>query len=334
MPWRETAAERERARAEQPVKLATPDGTLFGIYTPRDPAVAPASHCVVLFTRPRSHRNRMWVEGARRLAGRGFAAFRFDYHGAGDSEGTSAFLDPNRPYQSEAVAVLRMLREQFGHRRFLIMGACFDARTALSAFVHEGAAIDGLVFFAAPVMELQTLVKAHADKKDWKHLVRALGNAENWRTLGDPERWKYMATVLGRVASGGAKRGTRNDTPLADSFVEHFRALVQSGKRALFVYGEADAEYVSFQVALQTVFPRLSSTERARLEVEVWPGDVHGFLNIPMQRRALERTLEWFGAFHPDAAPALHAGHGANGTGTGTASAVTGTTSAGGAELT
>jgi pimeloyl-ACP methyl ester carboxylesterase len=307
MPWRESPAELARARAEQPVLLPTPAGTLFGIFTPPDPGAPRAEQCVVAFTRPRSHRNRMWVEGARRLATQGFGAFRFDYHGAGDSEGASAFLDPNQPYQEDATSVLRMLRDQFGYQRFLLVGSCFDARTALSAFVDEGAAIDGMVFFAAPVMELETLVKAHADRKDWRHVARALGNAGNWRALGDPDRWKYMATVLGRVASGGAKRGTRNDTPLADSFVEHFRALERSQARALFVYGEADAEYVSFQVALQTVFPRLSPEARARLEVEVWPGDVHGFLNIAMQRRALERTLDWFGAFRSDGARAPQA---------------------------
>lgn len=301
MPWRETAAERDRARAEQAVTCVTPQGTLFGIYTPPAPDAPRAAHAVVLFTRPRSHRNRMWVEAARRLAVQGFGAFRFDYHGTGDSEGVTAFLNPNTPYQDDADAVLRLLRERFGHERFLVVGSCFDARTALSSFVTNGAAVDGLVFFAAPVMELDTLVKAHADTKDWWHLFKALGNAENWRTLGDPERWRYMATVIGRVARGGAKGGTRNDTPLADSFVDHFRALVASRGRALFVYGDADAEYVSFKVALETVFPRLSAADRARFEVEVWPGDVHGFLNIPVQRRALERTLGWLAQFHPQA---------------------------------
>lgn len=301
MPWRETAAERDRARAEQAVTCVTPQGTLFGIYTPPAPDAPRAAHAVVLFTRPRSHRNRMWVEAARRLAVQGFGAFRFDYHGTGDSEGVTAFLNPNTPYRDDADAVLRLLRERFGHERFLVVGSCFDARTALSSFVTNGAAVDGLVFFAAPVMELDTLVKAHADTKDWRHLFKALGNAENWRTLGDPERWRYMATVIGRVARGGAKGGTRNDTPLADSFVDHFRALVASRGRALFVYGDADAEYVSFKVALETVFPRLSAADRARFEVEVWPGDVHGFLNIPVQRRALERTLGWLAQFHPQA---------------------------------
>jgi len=299
MPWRETPAELDRARAEEAVTLAAPGGRLFGIYTPPDPAAPAAGRCVVLFTRPRSHRNRMWVEGARRLATRGFAAFRFDYHGAGDSEGESAFLNPNRPYRDDANAVLRFLRERFGQQRFLVVGACFDARTALSTFVDEGASVEGLVFFAAPVMELDTLVKAHADKKDWKHLFRALGNPENWRTLGDPERWRYMATVVGRVAGGGARSGPRNDTPLADSFVEHFAALLRSRAQAVFIYGEDDPEYISFRVALDTVFQRLTLEQRERLQIEIWPGDVHGFLNVPMQRRALEHALAWLERFHP-----------------------------------
>jgi len=299
MPWRETAQDLERARAEQPLTVASDAGTLFGIFTPPDPMAARAAACVVLFTRPRSHRNRMWVEAARRLAVRGFGAFRFDYHGTGDSEGESGFLDPNRPYRDDANAVLRMLRERHDYRRFLLVGACFDARTALSACVDQGAAVDGLVFLSAPVMELDTLVRAHADRKDWRHLLRALANRENWSALVKAERWRYMATVLGRVAAGGGKGEARNDTPLADSFVEHFAALVRSGARALFVYGDADAEYASFQVALQTVFPRLSPAERARFDVEVWPGDVHGFLNVPLQRRALEHVLAWLERFHP-----------------------------------
>jgi len=307
MPWRETPEQLARARAEVPVTVATPLGTLFGIYTPADPAVPPAGRCAVLFTRPRSHRNRMWVEGARRLSLQGFSAFRFDYHACGDSDGESHFLDPNTPNRADGDAVLAMLRERFGESRFLVAGACFDARTALSMFVEPSNTVEGLVFFAAPVMELDTLVKAHADHKDWRHLLRALGNAENWKQLGDPGRWRYMATVLGRVARRGAPQTNgepANDTPLADSFVQHFRALVRSRARALFIYGEADVELISFRVALDTVFARLSPEDRARLEVELWPGDVHGFLNLAMQRRSLERALDWFAQFHPAAADA------------------------------
>jgi pimeloyl-ACP methyl ester carboxylesterase len=298
MPWRETAAELARARAEQPLVAPTPRGDLFGIYTPPDPAAPPADLCVILFTRPRSHRNRMWVEGARHLAARGFAAFRFDYHGAGDSGGESAFLNPNTPYREDAVAILRHLRETFGHRRFVVAGSCFDARTALSTFMDEGAAIEGLVFLAAPVMELETLVQVHADQKDWRHVLRALRKPSNWRSLGSPERWRHVASVLGRVA-GRSVPGGAGELPLASSFIEHFRALVLSRSRALFLYGHEDAEYASFRVAERTVFAALPPEARARFEVEVWPGTVHGFLEMKRQRETIHRALGWIEALHP-----------------------------------
>ena len=165
MPWRESPAELERARAEHPVVIASPQGELFGVFTPPDPGAPDRGRCVVLFTRPRSHRNRMWVEGARRLATRGFACFRFDYHGTGDSGGESGFLNPNYPYHEDAAAVLRHLRDSLGQRRFVLSGACFDARTALSAFADERERIDALVFTSAPLMELETLNKVRADQK-------------------------------------------------------------------------------------------------------------------------------------------------------------------------
>ncbi len=259
MPWRESPAELERARAEQPVVVSAPRGDLFGVFTPPAPGVAARGRCVVFFTRPRSHRNRMWVEGARRLASHGFACFRFDYHGTGDSGGTSGYLDPNHPYRDDALAVLRFLRERLGPPRFILAGSCFDARTALAAFADEGSAIDGLVFTAAPLMELDTQVKADAERKDWRHLVRALTRAENWKALATPGRWRYMATVTSRVARSTVA-GRDAGLPLSASFLEHFEALCRSRARALFLYGEDDAEYPSFQVARE---PRASRSTSA-----------------------------------------------------------------------
>ena len=282
MPWRESAAELERARAERPVTVPAPRGALFGIFTPAATTAPARDLCVVFFTRPRSHRNRMWVEGARRLAG--------------DSEGDSGWLDPNRPYRDDAAAVLRFLRERLEQRRFVLSGACFDARTALSAFADEGGHIAGLAFTAAPLMELETLVKADADRKDLGHLWRALRNPENWRALARPARWRYMAQVPGRVARRSV--GAREQAlPLSASFLEHFEALCRSRARALFLYGDRDAEYQSFQVALAGLFPRLDPAVRARFEIEVWPGLVHdGYLEMERQREVVERTLGWIEA--------------------------------------
>lgn len=303
MPWRESPEELARARSERPRVVPTPLGDLFGIFTPPAPEAPEAGLCAVLFTRPRSHRNRMWVEGARRLAAHGFACFRFDYHGAGDSTGESSRLDPNAPYREDAIAVLRHLREHLGQRRFVLYGSCFDARTALSAFRDEPSAIAGLAFVAAPVMELDTLVKADADRKDWRHLGRALRNPGNWRALGSAGRWRYMATVLSRVARRTLGR-SGDGHPLSAEFEASFEALVRSDARALFLFGREDAEYESFREVERRLLPSLPPGARARFQVEVWPGEVHGFLEMERQREAFERTMSWLMELHPARAAA------------------------------
>lgn len=311
MPWRETPDELERARAEVPIKLPAADGELFGIYTPPAPGVSPAGLCAIHLTRPRSHRNRNWVQAARRLAAQGFSAFRFDYHGTGDSGGSRAFLDPRAPYRADVVAAIRGVRERFDRQRFVLTGSCFDARTALSAFPDEGDAIGGLAFIAAPVMSIDHMRDLHDSNKDWRHLMRALHNPENWRSLRDPERWRAMANVVTQMARRGrdaeptpAGDGAPPSGPALDAGFRHdFEALVGSRARAFFLYGEDDPEFLTFQPVLRDLWPTLPPEARARFEVEVWPGEVHGgFLEMQRQRLILERVLDWVLALHPEAA--------------------------------
>lgn len=261
MPSPESAAELARACEEQPVWLAGPHGALVGVFTPPAPGVPATGLCAVLFTRPRAHRNRFWVVAARRLAARGVAAFRFDYHGLGDSEGTAGFQDPGAPYVEDADAVLRHLRAARGHTRFALAGACFDARTALAAFRDHAASIAGLVFVAAPVMTLPVLEQA---------------------AFGPP----------GQVL------------PLDPAFEADFARLLGSEARALFLYGEDDAEYASFRVAQAQLLAPLEPAVRRRFDVRVWPGAVHGFLEVARQREALEAIVPWIGALASAPPPA------------------------------
>jgi pimeloyl-ACP methyl ester carboxylesterase len=293
MPWRESAAELACARAEQPVVIPTPAGALYGIFTPPAPDVPAPELCAVLFTRPRSHRNRMWVEAARRLASHGFACFRFDYHGTGDSEGASSFLDPNHPYREDAVAVLRHLRAHFGQRRFVLSGLCFDARTALSAFMDEGDAIEGLVFVAAPVMELSTMMKVDADRRSWRQIGYAFLKPDNWQAMASWQRWKHVGMVLGRRLRRSVGQ-PQSEFPLSRTFLQHFEALVRSKARALFLYGEDDMEYETFRPAEHALFGRLAPRVRERFEVVIWPGAVHaGTLDVARQREILDMVVSW-----------------------------------------
>ena len=69
----------------------------------------------------------------------------------------------------------------------------------------------------------------------------------------------------------------------------------------MFLYGVEDAEYASFRVAERTVFAALPADVRARLEVEIWPGSVHGFLEMTRQRETFTRAVTWIEALHPAA---------------------------------
>jgi acetyl esterase/lipase len=113
-----------------------------------------------------------------------------------------------------------------------------------------------------------------------------------------------MAQVVARIGRN-TLQGPRDSEalPLAKSLLRDFRAMVHSCARALFLYGADDAEYLSFRVAEQALLPRLSAAERGRFEVVVWPGTVHGFLEMTRQRETFARTRAWIEALHP----ALHA---------------------------
>src|SRR5258705_4784581 len=303
MPWRETTEQLERARAERPVKVPSPHGELFGILTPAASDAPRSEWCAIHLTRPRSHRNRNWVEIGRTLAARGVTTFRFDYHGTGDSGGASGYLTPSQPYREDIVAVIDHLRA-LGHQRLVLTGSCFDARTALSAFESRAQLIDGLLFVAAPVTSIEDQQRLQDQGKDWRHVWQALQTPETWRRLRELDRWRHMANVIGRVA----KRGSRNDAPAHDGppldprFRRQIDALVSSKARALFLYGEEDPEFLGFQLALRELWSAFPEETRARLEVEVWPGFVHsGFIDMTRQREIVARALEWLIALveHP-----------------------------------
>jgi pimeloyl-ACP methyl ester carboxylesterase len=303
MDWAETEEERARASAERPMVIAAPEGELVAIFTPPAPEAAPAGVCTIHLTRPRSHRNRNWVRGARRLATRGFAACRFDYHGTGDSGGASTFLDPSAPYRSDVVAVLRHLRDALGQRRFVLTGSCFDARTALSALLDEPEAIAGIGFISAPVMALDTMRELRNERRSWGDMLQAVARTENWKRLGDPGLWRAVETRL-RGASRSARAETEEAGPPLDAaFVDAFRSLEHSRARALFLYGDDDQEFHTFEPVLRRLWPALSEDAKARLEIDIWPGVVHdGFLDIAQQERIVGRVLDWVLAFHPAAA--------------------------------
>jgi pimeloyl-ACP methyl ester carboxylesterase len=296
MNWRETEAELACAWAEEPVVIPSRDGDLIGIYTPAAPEAPPVRMCVVLLARPRFEYRRMTVDLARRLAQVGFACFRFDFHGWGDSEGESSPTNIDDPATEDVTTVIRYLTEVRGEWRLVLWGGCYGARAALSAFVRNPDAIEGLAFLSAP-LNAQPISG-----------VYNLGNLGRW--LIDSEQWRQL--ILSRRARRRAANALRAmlrrslahrnwAESVSPIFEKHFRALVNARARALFLYGLEDDEYSLFRLAEPRLFGRLDAATRRRFEIVVWPGRVHSVLNVPRQQEIVAKSVSWISSLRPGA---------------------------------
>jgi alpha/beta superfamily hydrolase len=290
--WNETPAELARAWAEQPVIMPGPHGDLYGVFTPPAPETAAAGLCVILLGRNRWWVNRLSVKGARWLASRGFACLRFDYHGYGESEGVCEFVDPERSYPEDAIAAIRFMREEYGQRRFVLSGFCFDARTALSAVEEEGSSIEAIVAIAAPPGEklthitfskIGTLLSMPVSAKK-SALTRALRRRLHGffpRLVSHPERPNVMHGSLIPLL------------PVSDSFQRDLRAIVRHGVRCLFINGRADGETYNFRLVERSILAKLDAKHRALFILETWPNKLHVPHDPQLQREIVQRVSLW-----------------------------------------
>lgn len=298
MNWRETPSELARAWAEKALKVPSACGDLIGIYTPPAPDVPPAGMCVLLLARPRFEYRRMAVHLARLVAQEGFAAFRFDFHGWGDSEGETTLTNLEEPATEDLTAVIRHLGDALGERRFVLWGWCYGARTALAAFVDEPDAITGLAFLSAPIDAAPA-----SGVYNVRNLARWLTDITQWRQLifSGRARRRAFDALRGMIRKALRRGGGSAEAALSPVFKEHFHALIRARARALFLYGAEDDEYSSFRIAERDLFPKLDAVTRRRFEIEVWPGRVHSPLDVPRQQEIVARSVSWVRSLHPDA---------------------------------
>lgn len=300
---------------EHPILLSSGGEDLFGIVTePAATAPERARAGIVYLTRPRAHRNRMWVDAARMMAQKGFVGIRFDYHGEGDSTGQPRLLRPETPYAGDAVAAMRHLVEVEGVERVGVLGSCFDARTALAA-VHEAPRFDALVFMSAPVLDERGENERLVEERDLAHYARRLREPGAWQALLSRERVGTALRILAtraarrlRIAGGpkahpegggdgaegaeGAAPPSRGPT-VSEAFLRDFHALVDRRVPTLFLYGDRDSQYPGFRIAMDRALPELPREARDALEFTVLKGEAHGYLSVALQQEIVQCATTW-----------------------------------------
>lgn len=295
------------SRNEVPLFFPAGNDELFGILT--RPTSGTSGVAVVIAAGggiPLSTNvNGLSVRLCRRVAALGFQAFRFDYHGVGESSGRLDRFDLASPFVSDLSGALQCLRDQ-GTDRFVLVGSCFGARAALAA----APATDGLeaiVLISPPIrdFEMGQRVATHlAGRLKPRDLVlRAMSLRGISGLLHAGRRRTYSRLVREKLrrrsdsSDGGfAEREARY--AISPRFTEPLCVLAQRGIPVSIIYGDADDYRSEFEQARSGALGKILEERGANITIATLPGHVHGFRNAEGQERVLDTIIEWVANVH------------------------------------
>jgi len=228
--------------------------TLFGIVTAPAAATSP-TRAIVLLNAGAVNRigpNRLYVELARRWAGRGHLVLRFDQAGIGDSPPWPG-EEENIVYSPSAVRDLECALQHLAERRGIAtsraLGLCSGAYHAFKAAaqglaVERVVIINPLVFFWKPGMSLAYPAYHVSDAA--AHYRRSLVRLTTWKKLftGKVDVTGFAQVMARRVAflAGGILRdlARRVGRPMAEDLGVELQTAARRGIGMRFVFATGD----------------------------------------------------------------------------------------------
>jgi uncharacterized protein len=289
------------SRNERPIFFPSGENMLFGILT--EPASDPRELAVVVLAGGGSlstEINAASVRFCRRIAAHGFHALRFDYHGVGESSGRVARFDLSSPFVADVEGAIAYLRTK-GLERFLLVGSCFGARTALAAAptINE---LAGLVLISPPIRDFEmgerevTRLAAELSVGDFaRRAVSAKGlsgllKADRRRTYARLIREK-LRIRRGRSSKGAADRQARY--AISPRFLDPLRDVMQRRLPVLFVYGAGDDLSGEFDRAAATSPLGEVLRDGGTVASTILSGSVHGFSDSEVAKIVFDTVTEW-----------------------------------------
>jgi pimeloyl-ACP methyl ester carboxylesterase len=246
-------------------------------------------------------RNRMMVRLSRQAGGRGFHAFRFDYHGVGESTGPIESFSLNAPYVQDLEGAARAV-EGFGIDRHVYAGICFGARTVMT-LVPTRAGVAGVALVEPPIRDgLREGRKL--TRYGTKQLMRVA--LRPWVLAGlfkKEQRAYYAKFVKAKVHAARSRDESREEADLSwvsEHYLGTLQRLVDRGIPVLLVYGDGSENYREFLRAQTGRLGELLSSAGAGIETVTLPGQIHGFSDLLSQQRVIDTIERWATALFAD----------------------------------
>jgi len=285
--------------AEVPLFFPSEHGTLFGILTK---PVTDAARVTVVFlsggsTPTAMNRNRLSVRLARGVAALGYGAFRFDYHGIGESFGSQGRFRLDAPFATDVTSAVRALEEP-EPGRFVLFGSCFGARTALASSGQIGD-LAGVILVSPPIRDFEM------GERISTRMVRELTLRDYVRRALRPEvakrmfhrRWRHSYRKIIRAKARTLSRSHRDRSSdpyswVSQVFLDQLEDLVRRQIPTLIVYGTHDDLYREFVEAQAGRLGRILRRGE-HVEVKTIEGTLHGFMKVSAQEQTADLTFAW-----------------------------------------
>ena len=291
------------SHAEVPVFVPAAGDRLFGVLT--QPTVAPLGCAAIVLpagTSPLSTaRNQVPVRICRDLAALGYHAMRIDYHGAGESTGTLEAISLGDPFIEDVMGAVQWLRQQ-GLNRFVFIGSCFGARTAL-AIAPQVEGMTGAILMSMPVADLGVGDRSGVDAAlEWGFTtyLRKTLRLRTIRGLFDPHhrrvyaryvraKWKMLVT-----RHGPGRRRPRDWRDLTSpKIIQAMQDIARRRVPVLMLYGVDDGYRQGFLQAREGELGRVLRSARQTVKYQTVPGQLHGFTRLEAQDLAITAVLDW-----------------------------------------
>ncbi len=286
----------ERPVLETPLTIAQPYGDAFGVLT--EPRAGRSSGLCLVFLNAGAIRhigpNRLWVEAARRWAGRGLAGLRLDLEAIGEADGdesrfteVSEFYVPG--YEEQVTRSLDALEERGYGDRFMLIGLCAGGYWAFRTALGDRRVSAALLLNAGALSWRSGLIAEREARKLGRALRLGWWNRFLKREVRRPKLRALGRSVLSKARQSTAREGDSGDW--ASGFDADFKRL--AAKRTRLTMGFSGDEPLAEELEAAGVPGRLDAWPE--VELAALPGHDHTLRPLDAQRAAhdlIDREVE------------------------------------------
>jgi len=291
------------------VSIANPQGHALHCIL-EEPAMEPRRGIAAVLLPPgvktRVGPHRLNRKLAQAFLSRGIPVLRTEFFGLGDSGGEIPDTRLDQMYRAvqlgsnvdDARAALDWLESRLGMRRFIFGGLCGAALTAL-LLAREDARLSALFAVGLPARLARPNAAPVATRGElhshWSRYVSKLSRPGAWlRLLSLKSDYRLMWRATAERLRSRAKTPPITAAPdLNPKLAPAMLALLQTGRKALILYGEQDPQRWEFEEKFLRPWSAPLEPYRAQIEYSVIPAANHNLSTAGAVAEANRRTAAW-----------------------------------------